>query len=97
MASTIMDPTGRKDSEGLPEFAPAPRQADLAGTTVGLLENGKQNARLFLEEVGTVLRDRYGVASVDVRRKGNFAAPEPAEVIDEIRSGCAGVVIGVGD
>lgn len=97
MSSTIMDPTGRKDSDRWPEFELAPRRADLSGTTVALLENGKQNARLFLEEVGAVLRERYGVASVDVRRKGNFAAPEPPEVIDEMRSACDGVVIGVGD
>ena len=97
MPSTIMDPTGRKDSEGLPEFAPAQRRGDLSGATVGLLENGKQNARLFLEEVGRVLQDRYGVAAVTLRRKNNFSAPEPPEVVEEMRSGCDVVVIGVGD
>ncbi|HEY7633509.1 MAG TPA: hypothetical protein VH817_22600 [Thermoleophilaceae bacterium] len=97
MASTIMDPTGRKKSEARSDFALAQRRANLAGVTVGLLENGKQNARLFLEEVAGALKDRYGVAAVTLRRKDNFSAPEPPEVVEEIGSQCDVVVIGVGD
>jgi hypothetical protein len=97
MSSTIMDPTGRQKSDRTSDFALAERRADLSGVTVGLLENGKQNARLFLEEVGAALRDRYGVAATTLRLKQNFTAPAPPELVEEMRSECDVMVIGVGD
>ena len=50
---------------------------------VGLLINTKQNARPFLEEVGRLLEDQYGV-TLTKRTKVNFAVPEPEEVIKEL-------------
>src|SRR4051794_25493133 len=97
MPSAIMDPTGRKQGDRESDFALAPRRGDLSGARVGLLENGKQNAALFLEEVGGVLKDRYGVSGVMLRRKDNFSAPAPPELVEEMRAKCDVVVIGVGD
>ena len=64
---------------------------------MGLLENGKQNARLFLEEVAAILRERYGAGEVKLRRKDNFAAPAPRELIDELSAESGLVVVGIGD
>jgi hypothetical protein len=97
MTSTIMDPTGQTRGEAKPGLSLAERRADLQGATVGLLENGKQNARLFLEEVGKLLQERYGVGTLDLRRKDVFAAPAPPELVDEMGAQCDVVITGVGD
>ena len=76
MTSAIMDPTGRTQGEASSRAGAGRRVAPRsAGVTVGLLENGKQNARLFLEEVAGVLRERYGVGEATLRRKEVFSAP----------------------
>jgi hypothetical protein len=62
-----------------------------------LLENGKQNASLFLTEVADILRERYGAGEAKLRRKENFAAPAPPELIDALSAESDLVVIGVGD
>ena len=48
---------------------------DLAGKVVGLLDNTKEQADVILETVGEVLRERYGVARVIIRRKEFFSKP----------------------
>jgi hypothetical protein len=97
MPSAIMDPTGRASREAAQGLTLAQRPADLSGASVGLLENGKQNARLFLEDVADVLRERYGAAEITLRRKELFSAPAPPELIDELSAASDVVVIGVGD
>ena len=97
MTSAIMDPTGRAEAQASAGLALAPRRADLSGVSVGLLENGKQNAALLLEEVAEVLRERYGVGQATLRRKEVFSAPAPPELVDEISQSSDVVVIGVGD
>jgi hypothetical protein len=97
MTNTIMDPTGLTERGTAAGLALAPRRGDLDGATVALLENGKKNARLFLEELGTVLSDRYGVRTVTLRHKEVFSAAEPPTVIDAIADACDVVVTGVGD
>jgi hypothetical protein len=97
MTSAILDPTGlssRKPTEGLKLAA---RPADLTGARIGLLENGKQNARRLLEDVADVLRDRYGAGEATLRRKENFAQPASPELVDELSAESDVVVIGVGD
>ncbi len=96
--SAILDPTGLSSREDAsPAFTLAPRPANLNGAKIGLLENGKQNARLLLEDVATVLRDRYGAGEATLRRKENFARPAAPELVDELSSESDVVVIGVGD
>ncbi len=97
MTSAILDPTGLsspKKDEGLTLAA---RPAELTGMRIGLLENGKQNARRFLEEVADVLRERHGAGEMTLRRKELFSAPAPAELIDELSAESDVVVIGIGD
>jgi hypothetical protein len=97
MSSTIMDPTGGQEARSRSELALAPRPDSLRGLKLGLLENGKQNARLFLEELAAVLRERYGVEAAELRRKEVFTAPEPPERIEEMGSACDVIVTGIGD
>ena len=98
MPSAILDPTGLSSREDTtPEFTLAPRPTDLKGLKIGLLENGKQNARLLLEDVATVLRERYGAGEVTLRRKEIFSQPAPPELVEELSGEAEVVVIGVGD
>jgi hypothetical protein len=97
MTSAILDPTGLSTRETTPAFILAPRPAELAGLKIGLLENGKQNARRFLEDVAAVLRERHGAGDATLRRKEVFSQPAPPELVDELSRQSDVVVIGVGD
>ena len=97
MTSAILDPTGLSGKNTNVGLALAPRRTKLSGARVGLLENGKQNASRFLEDVADVLRERYGAGEATLRRKENFAQPAPAELIDALSAESDLVVIGVGD
>ena len=97
MTSAILDPTGLSSRETAPGLTLAARPANLHGARIGLLENGKQNARAFLEDVADLLRDRHGAGAVTLRRKENFAQPAAPELVDELGAESDVVVIGVGD
>jgi hypothetical protein len=98
MTSAILDPTGLSSREDTtPAFTLAPRPANLQGVRIGLLENGKQNARLLLEDVAAVLRERYGAGEATLRRKENFAQPAAPELVDGVSAESDVVVVGVGD
>jgi hypothetical protein len=84
MPNAILDPAGGAGAVGaaLPGGAAAglasgaalaPRPRDLRGARVGLLMNTKQNAGIFLDEVGRLLVDSHGAASVLARTKLAFA------------------------
>jgi hypothetical protein len=97
MPNAILDPTGTASNSAARPAAPrAPRPASLRGKRVGLLINTKQNARPFLEEVGRLLEDQYGV-TLTRRTKVNFAVPEPEEIIKELAATSDVVITGVGD
>ncbi|MGH8987874.1 MAG: UGSC family (seleno)protein [Acidimicrobiales bacterium] len=96
MGSLIMDPTGQM-ARAETALEPAPRPPSLDGRTVGLLDNGKQNAGRFVEELGKVLVDRYGVGSVVLRKKPVATVDAPAELLGDLHTAVELVVIGVGD
>jgi hypothetical protein len=97
MPNAILDPTGTvSTSAAKPALQRARRPASLNGARVGLLINTKTNARPFLEEVGRLLEDRYGV-TLTKRTKLNFAMPEPENVIKELVAENDVVITGVGD
>ena len=98
MPNAILDPTGSvKTRAAATSAAPrARRPVSLNGARVGLLINTKQNARPFLEEVGRLLTEKYGVTLTE-RTKVNFAVPEPDEVIKELVADSDVVITGVGD
>jgi hypothetical protein len=97
MPSAILDPTGLSSRETASDFALAPRPAELSGVKIGLLENGKQNARRLLEDVADILRERHGAGEITLRRKEVFSQPAPPELIDELSRASDVVVIAVGD
>jgi hypothetical protein len=100
MPNAILDPTGRsgRAREAAADAAAlAPRPRDLAGATIGLLVNTKQNADIFLEEVGRLLVERHGAASVLARTKVAFAQPAPEYLLKELTTECDVVVTGIGD
>ncbi len=95
--SAILDPTGLTTREPTPAFTPASRPSNLAGVKIGLLENGKQNARRFLEDVADVLRERRGADAAILRRKEIFSQPAPPELVGQLSAESDVVVIGIGD
>ena len=66
------------------KIALAPRPMDLAGKVVGLLDNTKEQADVILETIGQVLRERYGVAKVIIRRKEAFSKPATEALLNEM-------------
>ena len=96
MPNAILDPTGRA-ADTREAAALAPRPQDLRGVTVGLLENRKHNAGLFLREVGRLLVERHGAKDVLLRGKASIVMPAADEIMDELARECGVVVAGVGD
>ena len=66
------------------KIALAPRPMDLAGKVVGLLDNTKEQADVILATIGEVLRERYGVAKVVIRRKEAFSRPATEALLNEM-------------
>jgi hypothetical protein len=98
MPNAILDPTGQQGRAAAgAAFQLAPRRPALQGARVGLLINTKRNAELFLDEVGKLLKENHGVASVMARTKLAFAQPVPPDMLAELTSECDVVVTGVGD
>jgi len=98
MPNAILDPTGQAArASTAAAFTLAARRPSLHGARVGLLINTKRNAELFLDEVGRLLKEEQGVASVMVRTKLAFAQPVPSDMLAELTSECDVVVTGIGD
>lgn len=77
----FIDPTAGGHRTTIPL---APRPMDLTGKVVGLLDNTKEQADVILETVAEVLRGRYGVAGVIIRRKEAFSRPATEELLEEM-------------
>jgi hypothetical protein len=90
---TILNP---KVSQPVAMVTGAVRVADLKGAVIGFVDNSKQNADHFIERVGALLREQYGIAAgVKVRKhapKDELAAGDLAELVK-----CAAVVQCYGD
>ena len=90
----ILDPT----AEDVPqELGLSSRLPDLAGKTVGLLENRKYRADAFLQELQRVLVDDYGAAKVIYATKFTYSAACSQETIDSLTSQCDAVIHGIAD
>lgn len=89
----VLNPTSWSEADSLHM---ARRLSSFEGTVFGVLSNGKFNADPLLGHVTSVLRERHGVREVLWRRKHNFSAPAPAEMIAEL-SACDAILTGVGD
>jgi hypothetical protein len=70
---------------------------DLAGLTVGFLDNTKSNFDGLVRTIGDVLRERHGVRDVIHLRKANASTPAPPELIVEMAKTCDLVFAGSAD
>jgi len=75
----------------------APRLPDLKGATVGLIDNHKRNADVYLEELAGLLKEKFGVAKVINYKKDSQSIPSPSEVLDDLASQCQAIIHAVAD
>ena len=75
----------------------APRLSSLQGMTVGLIDNHKRNADIYLEELGRLLQERYGVSQVVTYRKISQSLPTAGEVLDQLAGECDAIIHAVAD
>ena len=75
----VHDPRG---SRATPNLNIAIRPSSLHGLTIGLLENGKENADALLDRTAERLAGRG--ATIVRARKPSFSRPAPGEVIDSL-------------
>jgi hypothetical protein len=75
----------------------APRLSSLQGKTVGLIDNHKRNANVYLEELGRLLQARYGVTEVVTYRKISQSLPTPDAVLDQLACTCDAIIHAVAD
>jgi len=90
----VLSPVGVVARQAL-AVPPLPR--DLAGRTVGFLDNTKSNFDRLTAGIGELLRERYGVKAVLHRRKANASTPAAAELIGELGKHCDVVFAGSAD
>lgn len=93
--SVFLDPTGA--AAGGEDRTLAPRPATFNGLTLGLLDNGKPNAAVLLEEVGRQLGERFRLQDVKVFSKDYFGTPVERTQVERIVSTCNFAVTAVGD
>jgi hypothetical protein len=96
MGAKILDPTGTS-AVATEKLELAPRPADLKGRTVALVDNGKQNANVFVAQLKDELVSRYGVGEVLIRKKPIATVEAPTELLQELAEKADVVMIGVGD
>ncbi len=65
-------------------------------SVVGVLENGKQHAKLVLEGIARDLGDRYGVIHTITRHKP-VSTPTDPEILDELAETVDWVLVGSAD
>ena len=75
----------------------APRLSSLQGMTVGLIDNHKRNADIYLEALGRLLQERYGVSQVVTYRKISQSLPTAGEVLDQLAGECDAIIHAVAD
>jgi hypothetical protein len=94
---TLFDPTA--PARQTDERAAASKQvlAGLAGKTVGFIDNAKPNFGALADDIGELLKTKYGVARVITRRKPSASVPAAPEVIRELSTECDLVITGSGD
>lgn len=90
----VLDPTAEPDADTLSR---APRLPTLQGTVVGFLDNKKHNFALFCDELGSLLKEEYGVAEVRLVQKAHSGTPAPPEMVADLLSRCDAVVAGSAD
>lgn len=90
----VLSPVGVEAGEAVRVPALPP---DLAGRTVGFLDNTKANFDHLVTDLGTLLRERFGVKAVVHRKKANASSPAAAPLIAELGKQCDVIFAGSAD
>jgi hypothetical protein len=93
-ATTLLHP-GAEDA--VEEYGLALRLSHLEGITVGLIDNHKRNADVYLEELARLFKEQYGVSRVVTYRKASQSMPTPPEVLDKLAGECDAIIHAVAD
>lgn len=80
-----------------PHYELAVRKEIVKGSILGILNNGKTNVKLILDEIGEYLTQRFGFSEVLRFRKPAVSHPCPDGILREFTSRCAVIINGVGD
>ncbi len=89
----LVDPT---TEPVVPGFIPAPRLDSLENKRLGLIDDAKDGAQVLLEEIADVLKERYGVASVNYHRKPSASKPVDPDALQEMTKDCDYIVVAIG-
>ena len=90
----VLSPVGEARAESF--TAPA-LPSEWTGRTVGFIDNTKHNFDRLADDLGALLKERYGVRAVVRRRKANASTAAPAELVAELAKECDVVFAGSGD
>lgn len=88
----ILDPTVRTADAVLP----APRLISLRGKRLGVLDNSKEKADIFLAALVEHLAKRESPAEIVQRRKPSYSRLAPPALLEELRQRCDGVITAMG-
>jgi hypothetical protein len=88
----ILDPTLRVTDV----IAPAPRLASLEGKVLGLLDNSKEKADVFLTTLGDRLCEQFKIEAVMMRRKPTYSRVATPAIIAELSESCDCVITAMG-
>lgn len=91
---TVLSPEGERPPASL---TVPPLPADLRGLTVGFLDNTKHNFDRLAQEMGELLKERFGVKAVVHRKKANAATAASDEIVKGIAKDCDLVFAGSAD
>jgi hypothetical protein len=90
----VLSPIGAVTASGLtvPSLPP-----DLAGRSVGFIDNNKSNFGQLVTDIAELLIDREKVRRVVHRKKANASTPAPPEILAELAKECDVVFAGSAD
>lgn len=88
----LLSPLGSRGDR--PIYPLAPRIAGIEGRRIGLLDNSKHNASIFLDEIERLLR---AAGAETVRRRKPSAAASAGAYLDELAESCDAIVNAYGD
>ena len=89
----LVDPTTEPI---IPGFISAPRLDSLENKRLGLIDDAKDGAQVLLEEIAEVLKERYGVASVNYHRKPSASKPVDPEALRDMTRDCDYIIVAIG-
>jgi len=99
MTATVIlyDPTAPRPEPHSAPGARRPELSGLSGKVVGFIDNAKPNFGLLADDLGELLKSKFGVARVITRRKPSASSGAVTEVIEELAGVCDVVITGSGD